>query len=128
MNERLRALQVQIALDYFNEGRYQECYEALERVWRMSGAPDRGLYQGIIQIAGACEKLLGGNWRGAVSLFETGAALIEPFAPERHGIAVGQLHQATDACLRELLRLGEARVGEFDRAKLPRIAFTRVQL
>jgi predicted metal-dependent hydrolase len=121
VNERQLALQVQIAFDYFNERRFHDCYELLERIWRTSGGPERQLYQGIIQIAGACEKLLGGNWRGAVSLFDTGTVLIEPFAPTSHGIAVDRLLAATQACLTDLLRLGEARLGDFDLAKLPRI-------
>ena len=121
MDERHLAWQVQIALDYFNERRFHDCYELLERVWRISGGPERRLYQGIIQIAGACEKLLGGNWRGAVSLFDTGTVLIEPFAPTAYGIAVDRLLQAAQACLDDLLRLGEARLAEFDLGKLPRI-------
>ena len=121
MNERQLALYVQIALSYFNECRFHECYELLERVWRISGGPERKLYQGIIQIAGACEKLQGGNWRGAVSLLDTGTLLIEPFAPTYQGIAVDRLLRAAQDCLNDLVRLGEARLDDFDFAKLPRI-------
>jgi predicted metal-dependent hydrolase len=126
--ELLQALQVQVALDYFNDRRFHECYEALERIWRVSGAPDRSLWQGIIQIAGACEKLTGGNWRGATSLFDTGLMLIEPYRPRHRGIDVDRLHRAGTACLDRLVKLGETRVGEFDLAALPRIEFERVRL
>lgn len=121
MNEQSLARQRQIALDYFNERRFSECYEVLERVWRVSGRPDRALDQGIIQIAAACEKALGGNWRGAVSLLETGAWLVEPFRPAWHGIAVDDLHRAAEELLAHLLVLGEGRIASLEPARLPSI-------
>lgn len=126
--ERLQALQIQIALEYFNERRYHDCYEALERIWRVSGGTDRSLWQGIIQIAGAGEKLLAGNWRGAVSLLDTGLMLIEPYRPRHRGIAVDRLHSAGEACLKDLVKLGEGGIANFDLARLPRIEFERVRL
>lgn len=123
MTDRQLHLQRRIALDYFNEQRYAECYEVLERVWRVTGGPERALDQGIIQLAAGCEKALAGNWRGAVSLLDTSSLLIEPFQPAALGIDVAHLVRHTERVLQHLLALGETRIDCFDRDLLPRIQF-----
>jgi uncharacterized protein len=53
----------------FNSGRFFECHEALEDVWRELRGDERRWMQGIIQVAVALHHYSTGNLAGARSLF-----------------------------------------------------------
>ncbi len=86
----------------------------------------RFLYQGILQVGVGFYHQEKGNWRGATSLLKSGIARLKEFEPETLGVEVSRLVRESERCLEELEALGRERVGEFDRSKVPKIAFQPV--
>src|SRR5919202_7054189 len=87
-------------IEEFNKGEFYECHEYLEEAWMQEPKRVRFLYQGILQVGVGFYHLQNGNWRGATGLLRRGAARLKEFEP-----------------------LGRERVGEFDRASIPRVEF-----
>ncbi|WP_279387483.1 DUF309 domain-containing protein [Rubrobacter taiwanensis] len=112
-------------MEAFNRGEFYECHEYLEDAWRAETRPIRYLYQGILQVGVAFYHQSNGNWRGAVGLLRGGLKRLQDFVPEARGIDVERLVRESEACLRELERLGPERVGEFDTSMIPRVRLTR---
>ena len=55
-------------IDLFNEGRFFECHEAWEEVWKRSDGEQKLFYQGLIQAAVAILHAQRGNLQGARSM------------------------------------------------------------
>jgi predicted metal-dependent hydrolase len=56
-------------LELFNAGRFFECHEAWEAVWKVSVSTEKIFLQGLIQVAAALVHIQRGNSRGAVALY-----------------------------------------------------------
>ena len=69
------------AVELFNEGRYFEAHEVLERLWLAADGLDRELYQGVLQVA--------------VGLTPRGAG-----EPQGLRVDAGQGRGAADSCSR----------------------------
>jgi sugar phosphate isomerase/epimerase len=110
----------------FNQRRYFEAHEVIEHEWHAERGPIRRLYQGILQIGVGFYHALNGNHKGAVLLLTDGIAKTSGFVPEALGIDTGTLVAEARRCLDEIERLGPGRLGEFDTADLPVIAWTEV--
>lgn len=108
-------------IEQFNRGEYYECHETLETLWLAEPSELRVLYQGVLQVGVGLHHLLRGNYRGAVALLERGTDRLQGLGPECLGIDVEGLVREAEACRWELLGLGPARVGEFDRSLLPTV-------
>jgi len=78
-------------IDLFNEGRFFECHEAWEEIWKRSDGEAKLFYQGLIQAAVAILHAQRGNLQGARSLYAKASAKLDPLPPEHMGIAVGKL-------------------------------------
>ncbi len=105
----------------FNAGLYFECHETLEELWIAEPGPLRKLYQGVLQVGIALLHRERNNYRGAVALLESGAALLEPFRPVCRQIDVSSL-LAGAARLREaLVALGPEGFAELDPDLIPKI-------
>src|SRR5579863_9780496 len=78
-------------IDLFNEGRFFECHEAWEEIWKRSEGEVKLFYQGLIQAAVAILHAQRGNLEGARSLYDKASAKLEPIPPEHMGLAVGEL-------------------------------------
>ena len=78
-------------IDLFNEGRFFECHEAWEEIWKRSDGDLKLFYQGLIQAAVAILHAQRGNLEGARSLYEKASAKLDPVPPEHMGLAVGKL-------------------------------------
>jgi uncharacterized protein len=78
-------------IDLFNEGRFFECHEAWEEIWKRSDGELKLFYQGLIQAAVAILHAQRGNLEGARSLYEKASAKLDPIPKEHMGIAVGEL-------------------------------------
>jgi len=78
-------------IDLFNEGRFFECHEAWEEIWKRSDGAAKLFYQGLIQAAVAILHAQRGNLEGARSLYEKAAAKLDPIPHEHMGLAVGEL-------------------------------------
>jgi uncharacterized protein len=78
-------------IDLFNEGRFFECHEAWEEIWKRSDGEVKLFYQGLIQAAVAILHAQRGNLEGARSLYEKASAKLAPIPHEHMGLAVGEL-------------------------------------
>jgi uncharacterized protein len=78
-------------IDLFNEGRFFECHEAWEEIWKRSDGEVKLFYQGLIQAAVAILHAERGNLEGARSLYEKASLKLDPIPHEHMGLAVGEL-------------------------------------
>jgi uncharacterized protein len=78
-------------IDLFNQGRFFECHEAWEEIWKRSDGEVKQFYQGLIQAAVAILHAQRGNLEGARSLYEKASARLDPIPHEHMGLAIGQL-------------------------------------
>ena len=108
-------------IEEFNRGEFYECHEYLEEAWMQEPGRSRYLYQGILQVGVGFYHLQNGNWRGATGLLRNGTARLKEFEPETLGVDVARLVRESERCLRELEELGRERIGEFDRAGVPKV-------
>jgi len=81
-------------IDLFNQGRFFECHEAWEEVWKRSAGAEKLFYQGIIQAAVAILHAQRGNLEGAASLHEKARAKLDALPREHMSIALGELRDA----------------------------------
>ena len=73
----------------FNDGKFFECHEAWEEVWKRSSGDEKLFYQGIIQAAVAILHAQRGNLTGAASLYSKASAKLDHLPSEHMGIALG---------------------------------------
>jgi predicted metal-dependent hydrolase len=78
-------------IDLFNEGRFFECHEAWEEIWKRSHGEVKLFYQGLIQAAVAILHAQRGNLDGASSLYEKASAKLDTIPHEHLGLAIGEL-------------------------------------
>ena len=81
----------QRGIDLFNQGRFFECHEAWEEIWKRSDGAVKLFYQGLIQAAVAILHAQRGNLKGARSLYEKASAKLDPIPHEHMGLAIGEL-------------------------------------
>jgi uncharacterized protein len=81
-------------IDLFNQGRFFECHEAWEEVWKRADGELKLFYQGLIQAAVAILHAQRGNLEGARSLYEKASAKLEAIPAEHMGLAIGELRDA----------------------------------
>jgi uncharacterized protein len=81
-------------IDLFNQGKFFECHEAWEEVWKRSEGDAKLFYQGIIQAAVAILHAQRGNLIGAASLYSKASAKLDHLPSEHMGIALGDLRDA----------------------------------
>ena len=111
------------AIEEFNTHRFFQCHETLEDIWRAEPRPLRQFYKGVIQVAAGFHHLRRNNWKGTVNKLDSGARYLEPFRPRYLGVDVQRLIDEARGCRSTILELGPDRVGEFDRSRIPAIAF-----
>jgi predicted metal-dependent hydrolase len=73
----------------FNEGRFFECHEVWEMLWKRSSGADRLFYQGMIQAAAALLHADRGELGGARSIWTKARAKLDRLPREYRGIALG---------------------------------------
>ncbi len=110
----------------FNAWRFYDCHETLEEVWLESGSKgDEGgytnFYQGLIKAAAGFHHLLRGNHKGTLLVLGDSLRLLAPFQPAALGIDVERLAAEVRSCLERVEELGEGRMWEFERERIPRI-------
>ena len=81
-------------IDLFNQGRFFECHEAWEEIWKRSDGEAKLFYQGLIQAAVAILHAQRGNLEGARSLHQKAREKLDPLADEHMGIALGEMRVA----------------------------------
>lgn len=105
----------------FNRGEYFEQHETLELLWRAERRELRRLYQGILQIGVAFHHLRRLNHHGTVYMLTRGSMHLAPFAPECQRVDVEALIASAAVALEQVLRLGPARLDEFDWRLAPKV-------
>jgi len=105
----------------FNRGEFFEQHETLELLWRAERRDIRYLYQGILQIGVAFHHLRKRNHHGTVYMLTRGPRYLAPFAPRCQRVNVQQLLDDAAAALREVERLGPARLDQFDWRLAPKV-------
>jgi len=111
------------AIGEFNTHRFFECHETLENIWRAEPRPLRQFYKGVIQVAAGFHHLGRNNWKGTVNKLESGMRYLEPFRPRYLGVDVQRLVDEARGCRSAIVELSRERISEFDRARIPVIAF-----
>ena len=91
-------------IDLFNEGRFFECHEAWEEIWKRSDGEAKLFYQGLIQAAVAILHAQRGNLEGARSLHQKAREKLDPLADEHMGIALGEMRVALTEFIDIVLR------------------------
>jgi len=95
-------------IELFNTGRFFDCHEVWEEVWKRSSGADKLFYQGMIQAAVAILHAQRGNPRGARSTWGKARAKLEPLPAEHMGIALAELRAAVDAFINAANKGGSA--------------------
>ncbi len=108
-------------IEQFNRGEFFEQHETLEELWRAEPDDVRYLYQGILQVGVGFLHLSRGNYRGAVSLLQTGLDKLQWFLPACQTVDVARLVDETSRSLARLLELGPERIGELDAQFVPQV-------
>jgi predicted metal-dependent hydrolase len=84
-------------IELFNAGRFFDCHEAWEEVWKRASGAEKVFYQGMIQAAVAILHAERGNPRGARSTWDKARAKLDPLPAEHMGIAISELRDAVAA-------------------------------
>ena len=84
-------------IELFNAGRFFDCHEVWEEVWKRASGAEKLFYQGMIQASVAILHAQRGNPRGARSTWNKARAKLEPLPAEHRGIALGELRDAVAA-------------------------------
>jgi uncharacterized protein len=107
-------------LELFNAGRFFECHEAWEEVWKRTHGDEKLLYQGLIQAAVAILHAERGNLEGAVSLCEKAMAKLDPLPAVHENLTIGEMRTA----VRKFISYATSHPGAGlpERPKLRRIA------
>lgn len=103
-------------LELFNAGEYFEAHEALENAWRDEKGPIRDLYRGILQVGVGYHHILGGNYTGAVKMFQRCRQWLDPFPDFCCGIDLRTFRQDFERVEQVLLKLGPGQINSIDRS------------
>jgi uncharacterized protein len=83
-------------IELFNAGRFFDCHEVWEEVWKRASGAEKLFYQGMIQAAVAILHAQRGNMRGARSTWDKARAKLGPWPAEHMGIALAELRDLVD--------------------------------
>jgi predicted metal-dependent hydrolase len=104
----------------FNQGRFFDCHEVWERLWKQSSGAEKLFYQGMIQAAAALLHVQRGEFSGARSTWAKARAKLEGLPAEHHGIALGDLRTAAAGFIAAALAGGYSPAPRIFTAACPR--------
>ncbi|MGZ6194404.1 MAG: DUF309 domain-containing protein [Candidatus Binataceae bacterium] len=90
-------------IELFNAGRFFDCHEVWEEVWKQASGAEKLFHQGMIQAAVAILHAERGNLPGARSTWNKARAKLDSLPAEHMGIALGELRVAVDAFVTSVL-------------------------
>lgn len=105
----------------FNSGEYFECHEELEELWLEERGAVRELYQGVLQIGVALLHRQRGNYKGAMSLLQSGLRHIALFGPSCQQLDLARLVRETEFLLQHLQQLGADGMAQMDETLVPKV-------
>ncbi|PYV43269.1 MAG: DUF309 domain-containing protein, partial [Acidobacteria bacterium] len=74
------------AIEEFNSGKFFECHDTLEEIWRGIRGPARDFFQGLIQVSVGFYHLRNGNLRGGESQLEKALKNLDAYGDRYGGI------------------------------------------
>ena len=86
-------------IELFNQGRFFDCHEVLEKIWMIEGDPQKKFYQGIIMVAMAFYRFEKKVYSGAAELLKLRRQPLEKFRPSYFGVDVEKMLEETDPWL-----------------------------
>ena len=92
---------------FFNQRDFIEAHEVWEELWAAAAGPERRFYQGLIQAAVGLHHFGNGNLRGAVKLYRTSRAYMEPLDAPLLGFDKADFWRRMERCFHELLNADE---------------------
>ena len=105
----------------FNRRRYFSAQQVWEDAWREAPAEDRGLLEGLVQLAAGLHlRTRRGAMRGAEHLLAQALVTLEDYRPARHGVDVAAVIVDVEAYL-DWVRALRRPHRFLDRLRLPRI-------
>lgn len=105
-------------LALFNAGRFFECHEVWEELWKSAAGTERLFIQAMIQAAVAILHAERGNYRGARSVWAKARGKLDAMPPVHMGIALDEFRDAVEAFIASAPR------GDPTAASPPRIRAT----
>jgi hypothetical protein len=115
-NQDLKELHLGIV--QFNEQRFFECHETLEKVWFKQQDPEKELLQGLIQLAVAYHHMLKGNQKGALRLLNRGLPRVRKYEPQALGLGLSDLCRTVESNVEQLQFHPDRQIAQ---ASIPRV-------
>ena len=72
----------------YQAGKFFECHEVLEQLWKNTSARPKNFYKGLIQAAVACYHWSKGNLAGALTLARSASKYLKGYTPVYCGLDV----------------------------------------
>ena len=91
--------ELHVGVEQFNTGRYWECHETLEHVWRASPYPLRHFYHGLIKLAVGFLQVRRHNRKASRIKLSDGTRLLRVFRPKFMGLDLDRLCDESSAWL-----------------------------
>lgn len=107
------------AVRQFNTRDWYECHETLEDLWVGEEGEARYFYQGVLQVAVALHHWRNGNFGGAVTLLEGGAAYLRRVPSVCQWVDVAAFISAADRVREALVHLGKEHMASLDPSLIP---------
>lgn len=98
-------------IQFFNAHDFFEAHEVWEDLWADTAGTDRRFYQALIQAAVALHHFGNGNHRGAIKLYRSSHAYMEPYPSPHLGLDIRQFWLDMENCFRGLLSEAEPERG-----------------
>jgi uncharacterized protein len=119
--------QARKGLQLFNAGEYFEAHEALEDAWNAEQGDAKNLYRGVLQIAVVYLHITRRNYNGAVKVYDRSRKWLGGLPDICKGIHLGELKMNAEKTMKEIQKLGEKRIAEFDTALLNPVKWDETQ-
>ncbi len=113
--------EIRKGVEEFNSGRFFECHDTLEDLWRGIRGPARNFFQGVIQVAVGFYHLGNANLIGAQSQLEKALRNLAPYGDRYAGVELASMRSEVESWLRRIHAGGEMRCTLAD---LPKLHFT----
>ena len=97
----------------FNQQQFYACHDTLEAIWVDAEEADKRFYQGILQVAVACDHLSNDNLRGAIILLGEAVRRLCDYQPDYEGVDVEKLLEQALALLQALQQLKPEQARDF---------------
>ena len=101
----------------FNCGKFFECHDTLEEVWRGTRGPARDFLQGLIQISVGFYHLGNGNCAGGESQLSKGLKNLESYGTSYAGVDLADLRRQVESWLGKIRRGGSLQATPADLPK-----------